>query len=73
MMLLRFAPIVLEFVGTVLVFLDAMRLNARHPPDATWAGDLAGYEAWYYHKAAFGFALLLLGITLQGLYLALCH
>ena len=49
MTLLRFSPIVLEFIGTVLVWLDAVRLNARNPPKAFNIGDAPGYDAWYYH------------------------
>jgi hypothetical protein len=71
MTLLRFSPIVFEFVGTVLVFLDALRINARNLPHRFAIGDQPGYTKWYYHQAALGFLLLLLGITLQGLYLAL--
>jgi hypothetical protein len=45
MTLLRFSPIVLEFIGTVLVWLDAVHLNARNPPKAFNIGDAPGYDA----------------------------
>ena len=45
MTLLRFSPIVLEFIGTVLVWLDAVRLNARNPRKAFNIGDAPGYDA----------------------------
>jgi hypothetical protein len=69
MILLRLAPIVLEFFGTLLVWLDTVRLNARNPPHAFTIGDPPGYTAWYYHKGMHGFALLFIGILLQGVYL----
>jgi hypothetical protein len=65
MTLLRFAPIVVEFFGTLFVWLDTGRLNARNPP-RFGIGDPPGYSAWYYHKSVLGFSLLLLGILLQG-------
>ena len=77
MLLLRWTPIVIEFFGTVLVWLDTQRINARNPPDGWVIGDKRGYEAWYYHRADLGFALLLFGILLQGASLAFerygCH
>ncbi len=66
MTLLRFAPIVLEFFGTLLVWLDTVRLHARNPPHGITLGDPPGYSAWYYHKGLLGFSLLFLGILLQG-------
>jgi hypothetical protein len=39
MLLLRWTPIVIEFFGTVLVWLDTRRLNARNPPDGFVIGD----------------------------------
>ena len=70
MLLLRWTPIVIEFFGTVLVWLDTQRINARNPPEGWVIGDKPGYSAWYYHRAGLGFALLLLGILLQGASLA---
>jgi hypothetical protein len=71
MLLLRWTPIVIEFFGTVLVWLDTQRINARNPPDGWVIGDKPGYGAWHYHRADLGFALLLFGILLQGASLAL--
>ncbi len=65
MTLLRFAPIVVEFFGTLFVWLDTRRLNARNPP-RFGIGDPPGYSAWYYHESVLGFSLLFLGILLQG-------
>ncbi len=69
MMLLRFSPIVLEFFGTLFVWLDTVRLNARNPPSGFVIGDPPKYKAWYYHLGLYGFALLFIGILLQGVYL----
>jgi hypothetical protein len=71
MLLLRWAPIVIEFLGAVLVWLDTQRIGARNPPDSWVIEDKSGYGAWYYHRADLGFALLLFGILMQGASLAL--
>jgi hypothetical protein len=69
MRLLRFAPIVFEFFGTLLVWLDTVRLNARNPPQGFSIGDSPKYRAWYYHMGLYGFGLLFIGILLQSLHL----
>jgi hypothetical protein len=66
MKLLGLAPIVLQVLGTLLVWLDMVRLNARNPSDGFTLGDPPGYKAWYYHSGLYGFTLLLIGIVLQG-------
>lgn len=66
---LRFAPIVLEFFGTLFVWLDTVRLNARNPPHGFTIGDPPKYKGWYYHLGLYGFTLLFIGILLQGVYL----
>jgi hypothetical protein len=70
MTLLRLAPILCEFFGTLFVWLDAVRLNARNPRDGVTLGDPPKYKAWYYHMGLYGFALLLVGILLQCVYLS---
>jgi hypothetical protein len=73
MTLLRFAPIVVEFFGTLFVWLDTVRLNARNPPNGVTLGDPPEYRAWYYHQGLYGFGLLFIGILLQGVYLSLAR
>ncbi len=43
---LRWATIVLEVLGTLLIWLDTVRLNARNPPHGFMIGDAPGYGAW---------------------------
>jgi hypothetical protein len=69
MTLLRWAILFVEFFGTLLVWLDTVRLNARNPPGGVTLGDPAKYKARYYHMGLHGFALLFIGILLQGVYL----
>jgi len=66
MTLLRFAPIVVEFFGTLFVWFDTQRLNERNPPHRIAISDDSKWDKWYYRKAGLGFSLLLLGIFLQG-------
>jgi len=63
---LQFAIILLQFFGTLFVWLETLRMNARNPPNGITLGDPPGYSAWYYHKGLIGFSLLFLGILLQG-------
>ena len=63
---LRWATIVLEVLGTLFIWLDTVRLNARNPPHGFMIGDAPGYGAWYFHSGVLGFSLLFLGILLQG-------
>lgn len=69
MTLLRLAPIILEFFGTLLVWLDTVRISARLPRVGFSLGDPDKYKAWYYHAGLYGFGLLFIGILLQGVYL----
>jgi hypothetical protein len=64
--MLRWATIVLEALGTLFVWLDTVRLNARNPPHGFGIGDPPGYSAWYFRSGVLGFSLLFLGILLQG-------
>ena len=64
--ILRWATMVLEALGTLFIWLDTVRLNARNPPDGFVIGDRPGYRAWYFHSGVLGFSLLLLEILLQG-------
>ncbi|MGD0253139.1 MAG: hypothetical protein ABSC01_10640 [Verrucomicrobiota bacterium] len=61
--------LVIEFIGTVFIFLDALRLDAQLRSADTFAYDgnpPIAYRHWYYQSAELGFALLLLGILAQG-------
>ena len=71
--LLHAVALGIETVGTFFIFLDTLRLNARTPPDAVAIRDPAGYAAWYFHCAIFGFAMLFLGILIAGFCLFLEH
>ena len=67
----------IEAVGTLFIYLDTCRLNARLPSEplgvlATF-GDPVPYRAWYYHRASLGFALLFIGIIVAGFVLWLEH
>jgi hypothetical protein len=69
--ILHWAALLIEALGTLFVWLDTVRLNARNPPHGITLGDPAGFTSWYYHGALLGFALLFVGILLQGICLAL--
>ena len=71
MKLLGVAALLLQFVGTLFVWFDTERISARNPPDGLDLSELSKYRAWYYYKAKLGFALLFIGILLQGVYLLL--
>jgi hypothetical protein len=61
----------METLGTILVWLDASRLNARNPREGIILGDPPGFKAWWYHRSFLGFSLLLLGILIGGVALFL--
>jgi hypothetical protein len=63
----------METLGTILVWLDAVRLNARNPARGVTLGDPPGYEFWWYHSSFVGFSLLLLGILIAAVSLFLEH
>jgi hypothetical protein len=50
----------MEALGMLLVWLDT-------PRDGFMFGEPAKYKAWYYHLGLYGFALLFIGILLQGM------
>ena len=63
------AALVVETIGTLLIYLDTLRLDAQlHAAGfSSYAGEPPlQYHHWYYHHAGAGFALLLLGILAQG-------
>jgi hypothetical protein len=63
----HYVALVVEFIGTLFIFLDALRFNARFPPDALFTvGDPIPYRHWWFHQAPLGFLVLLLGIVSQG-------
>jgi hypothetical protein len=65
--------LVMETLGTILVWLDAIRLNARNPARGVMLGDPPKYEGWWYHSSFVGFSLLLFGILLAAVSLFLEH
>jgi hypothetical protein len=70
---LLWVALFMEALGTIFVWLDTVRLNARNPPAGITLGDPPGYSSWYFHSALFGFAILFLGILITGLALLLEH
>ena len=71
MTLLLFAPIVLQFFGTLFVWFDTERISAAIRPGRINNTDDRKWKKWYYDKSKLGFALLFIGILLQSVYLAL--
>jgi hypothetical protein len=70
MKLLGLAPIFLQVLGTLLVWLDTVRINS-HTSSREYGlgdpqGDVGKYKRWYYRQGLPGFTLLLIGILLQG-------
>ena|SRR6266581_9658887 len=60
----------IEALGTVFIFLDVVRLNARFPPRALGTiGDPLQYRVWYYHASVPRLALLFLGIFITAIVL----
>jgi hypothetical protein len=57
--------ILVEAIGTLFVWLDTARLDARSPDTGFTLGDPRGYHAWWYHCGLWGFGFLFLGILLQ--------
>jgi hypothetical protein len=67
-LILHFITLIIEAVGTFLVFLETMRLNARAPVDALGTiGDPLQYRYWWYHCGVCGFSFLLAGIIFQAI------
>ena len=61
--------LIIEAVGTLFVFLDAVRMNVQlHAAGfASYAGGPPpGYESWIYHSAHLGFGLLFFGMLVAG-------
>jgi hypothetical protein len=69
--LLLFAPLVLQVFGTAFVWFDTERISAAIRPGRIILSDDPRWEKWYYDKSKLGFALLLIGILLQGASIAL--
>ena len=70
---LRIVIIFLEFLGTILIWLDTVRINARTSSReyglGNPLGDVGKYKHWYYRQGLPGFGLLFTGILLQAVYL----
>jgi len=61
-----------EFIGTVFLYLDSHRIDAKLPTlglASSDADDPIGMHAWYWHQGSLGFALVMLGILGQGVIL----
>lgn len=57
-----------QFVGTLFLLLDSVRVRIRLPREGVTLGDPPGIDKWYYHWASpLGFFLLLLGFALCGI------
>ncbi len=69
--LLQFASLVLQVSGTAFVWFDTERISAVIRPDHLIVTNDPKWKKWYYDKSKLGFALLLIGILLQGASIAL--
>ncbi len=59
---------VCQFVGTLFLLFDSIRVGVRLPRQGITLGDPLGVDKWYYHYASpLGFGLLLLGFGLCGI------
>ena len=71
MTLLQLASLVLQVFGTAFVWFDTERISDAIRPGRIITSDDPKWEKWYYDKSKLGFALLLIGILLQGASIAL--
>ena len=69
MTLLGVAALLLQFIGTLFVWFDTERISYAIQPGRLVLTDDAKWKAWRYNKAKLGFALVFIGILLQGVYL----
>jgi hypothetical protein len=69
MTLLPFASLVLQVFGTLFVWFDTERISYAIQPGRVVLTDDSKWKAWRYNKSKLGFALLFIGILLQGVYL----
>jgi hypothetical protein len=69
MTLLGFAALLLQFIGTLFVWFDTERISYAIQPGRTVLTDDPKWKSWRYNKSKLGFALLFIGILLQGVYL----
>jgi hypothetical protein len=67
--LLGLASLLSSLVGTGFVWFDTERISDAIRPHRIVMSDEPKWDAWYYNKAKLGFALLLIGILLQIVYL----
>jgi hypothetical protein len=76
-LVLHAGALLVEAVGTLFIFLDVKRMNARFPSEPPGVlgtlGDPVGYHVWYYHRAGMGFGLLFAGMILAAFVLLLEH
>jgi hypothetical protein len=57
-----------QFLGTLFLWLDSIRVGIRLPREGVRLGDSPELDRWYYHWASpFGFFLLLIGFGLCGI------
>jgi len=69
MTLLGVAALLLQFIGTLFVWFDTERISYAIQPGRAVLTDDPRWKAWRYNKSKLGFALLFIGILLQGVYL----
>ena len=69
MTLLGFAALLLQFIGTLFVWFDTERISYAIQPGRAVLTDDPKWKSWRYNKSKLGFALLFIGILLQGAYL----
>jgi hypothetical protein len=66
MTLLGLAALLLQFIGTLFVWFDTERISYAIQPGHAVLTDDPKWKAWRYNKCKLGFALLFIGILLQG-------
>ena len=69
MKLLGFASLLSTVVGTALVWFDTERISYAIQPGRAILTDDPKWKSWRYNKSKHCFALLLIGILLQVIYL----
>jgi hypothetical protein len=58
---------ILQFVGTLWLWIDSLHVSARLPSEGMTLGDPIEYRTWYYHWASpIGFGLLMIGFGFCG-------
>ena len=69
MILLGVVALLLQIIGTLFVWFDTERISYAIRPGRMVLTDDPKWKSWHYNKSKHGFALLLIGILLQVIYL----